>query len=160
MMNLGSSSLTLAVLLGICSCAPTAHEPSKCIPTAGGPSSPKPDRPVSLNERGKITSISITDFYPLQQADRVLLFDARPAFFYTLGHIPGAISMPKDNCDAEIEKRKAEIKAAVSAGKTIVVYCTSMTCPDARSVAMHLADYTYSSSTLTGGWETWKESGL
>lgn len=113
-----------------------------------------------MNGRGKITSISLTDLFALQQSDKVLLFDARPYFFYSLGRIPGAISLPKQNCDREIEKREAEIKAALAAGKTIVVYCTSATCPDARTVAIHLASYGYSSSTMPEGWDAWKASGL
>ena len=155
MIYFGSKPVTLAALLGICSCAPTAHELAK--ETAA---TTKSKRPVRLNGRGKLTSISITTFFPLQQSDKILIFDARPLFFYTLGRIPGAISMPKANCDLEIKKREPEIKAAIAAGKTIVVYCTSITCPDARTVAIHLAEFGYSSSTLTGGWDAWKESGL
>lgn len=117
-------------------------------------------KPPLMNGRGKISSISITDFFPLQQTGQVLIFDARPAFFYHLGHIPGAISLPKADCDAQIVEREAEIKAALAAKKTIVVYCTNRLCPDARTVAIHLAGFAYPSSTLTGGWETWKESGL
>ena len=91
----------------------------------------------------------------------MLLYDARPGFFYNLGHLPGAISLPKSaDCDAQIIKREAEIKAALAAKKTIVVYCTNLACPDARTVAIYLAGFGHSSSTLTGGWEAWKESGL
>lgn len=113
-----------------------------------------------MNGRGKVSSISISDFFALQQSGDVLLYDARPGFFYGLGHIPGAISLPKSNIEAHIEKHEDEIKAAVAAKKPIVVYCTNFACPDARAVAMRLAGYGYSSATLTGGWESWKEAGL
>lgn len=150
----------LAGLLGICSCAQPAHE-SPAPPTAAKEKTPPaPPKPVRMNGRGKISSLSLTDGFALQQSEKVLIFDARPAFFYSLGHIPGAISMPKANCDALIVKHEAEIKAALADGKTIMVYCTNFACPDARTVAIHLADYGYSSSTLAGGWDSWKESGL
>lgn len=147
-----SRLLTAAIALGLASCAqPVVQE----TPV------PAVKKPVRMNGRGKITSISLTELFALQQADQVLLYDARPGFFYSLGHLPGAISLPKSaDCDAQITRREAEIKAALAAKKTIVIYCTNLACPDARTVAIHLAGFGYSSSTLTGGWEAWKESGL
>ncbi|RYD17495.1 MAG: hypothetical protein EOP88_26285 [Verrucomicrobiaceae bacterium] len=156
--------LTLAAaFLGlVTSCTPPAQEapapvPAKKTETAVAKAPKKQPR---LNGRGKVSSISLTDAFTLQQSDKAVVYDARPHFFYVLGHLPGAISLPKVNCDAEIVKREAEIKSAVASGKTIVVYCTNFACPDARTVAMHLADFGYSSSTLSGGWDSWKEAGL
>lgn len=151
-----SQLLTAAIILSLASCTPPVQETSAQKPAAAAVK-----KPVRMNGRGKITSISLTDLFALQQSDRVLLYDARPRFFYSLGHLPGAISLPKSSdCDSQITKRKAEIKAALAAKKTIVVYCTNLACPDARTVAIHLAGFGYPSSTLTGGWEAWKESGL
>ena len=148
--------LTLGLAAGLASCAqPVAEAPVKKVaaPVATA-------KPVRMNGRGKVTSISLTELFTLQQSGNVLLYDARPGFFYGLGHITGAISLPKTDCDAQIEKREAEIKAAIAAKKPIVIYCTNLLCPDARTVANHLAGYGYSSSTLSGGWESWKEAGL
>jgi 3-mercaptopyruvate sulfurtransferase SseA len=148
---------------------PIAFLTGACVPPPSTPASPvsqrkgvSPNRPnaARVNGRGKVSSISLTDFFERQQAGSVLLYDARPAFFYALGHIPGAISLPKTNCDAQIVKREVEIKAALAAHKTIVIYCTNLLCPDARTVAIHMADAGYSTSTLTGGWESYKETGL
>lgn len=148
---------SLAITLGLFSCTPPAKlEPVK--PTA--PVEIKAKAPVRLNGRGKITSISIEELFALQQSNQVIVFDARPAFFYNLGHIPGAISMPKVKCDEFITQKEAEIKAALAAKKTIVIYCTNFACPDARTVAMHFSSFAYPTSTLTGGWDTWKEAGL
>ena len=113
-----------------------------------------------LTGRGKVTSISLTDLYALQQAGKALTYDARPGFFYHLGHLPAAISLPKTDCDEVITKREAEITASLVAKKTIVVYCTNWLCPDARTLANHLADFGYSSAVFEGGWDSWKESGL
>ncbi len=113
-----------------------------------------------MNGRGKLSSISLSDCFTRQQSGEIILFDARPAFFYALGHIPEAISMPKDGGEAAIDKHEAQIKSALAAGKTVVVYCTNLLCPDARAVAIRLNDRGYNASTLTGGWESWKEAGL
>lgn len=148
--------LPIVCLLGACSPQAPVQAEKKPTPVVAK-TTPKP---VRMNGRGKVSSISITDFFAKQQAGEVLLYDARPRFFYALGHIPGAINLPKPEADAQIANRKAEIEAALAAHKTIVVYCTNLLCPDARTVAIHLADVGYSSSTLTGGWESYKETGL
>lgn len=138
--------------------APTADAlpPVKKATNAPADSKKKP----RMNGRGKVSSISLTDAFSLQQSGKALIYDARPGFFYGLGHIPGAINLPKAQCDEHIAKREQEIKTALATGKTIIVYCSNFACPDARTVATHLASFGYSSSTLSGGWDSWKESGL
>jgi rhodanese-related sulfurtransferase len=160
--------LTIATAMGITSCvqpvpAPVPTDPVKATATpakpATAPSAEKPKAP-RMNGRGKVTSISLTEFFALQQTGEVLILDARPGYFYALGHIPGALSLPKVNGDKEIEKRQPEIKAAIAANKPIVIYCTNTLCADARTLARHLAEFGYSSSVLSGGWDSWRESGM
>jgi rhodanese-related sulfurtransferase len=164
MMRTRSRQVAIAAALAFSSCAPPAQEVAPPSATASAAvetqPAPVPKKPVRMNGRGKVSSISLTDCFTHQQNDEILLYDARPSFFYLLGRIPGAINLPKNNVAAEIPKHQAEIKAALAEGKTIVVYCTNLLCPDARAVANHLAGYGYSSSTLTGGWESWKNAGL
>lgn len=161
-----SALFTSAFILGVTSCAPPAQEafvPAKNEFTPSATHAKKEattKAPIRLNGRGKVSSISLADAFALQQAEKALIYDARPAFFYNLGHIQGAISLPKSNCDANIVKREAEIKSALAANKTIVIYCTNYTCPDARTVAIHFSNFGYPSSTLSGGWDEWKESEL
>lgn len=113
-----------------------------------------------MNGRGKVSSISLEQFFELQQSGQALIFDARPAFFYNAGHIPGAIHLPKNNCDEQIHNREAEIKAALAEGKTIVVYCSSRTCPDARTVARHISGFGHPASIFSAGWNAWNEAGM
>jgi rhodanese-related sulfurtransferase len=151
---------TTAIALTVACCAsPVQQAPVAQAARLAAVAIKKP-KPVRMNGRGEVTSISLTDFFPLHSAGRVLVYDARPSFFYFLGHIPGAISLPKDGCDAQILKREPEIKTALAEKKTLVIYCTNLMCPDARAVAIHLADHGYSSAILASGWETWKESGM
>jgi rhodanese-related sulfurtransferase len=127
------------------------------VPPQPLPVAPEPERRIQL---GKVTAVSVADFFVLQQSESVLTLDARPGFYFNLGHIPGAIHLPKSDFSARFPKREKEIKAALAAGKTIVIYCTDLQCPDARALATRLAQSGYSSSVLTGGWAAWKESGL
>jgi rhodanese-related sulfurtransferase len=115
---------------------------------------------IGMNDRGDVSSISLERFFLLHQSGKALVFDARPKFFYNLGHIPGAISLPKNNCDEQIASRENEIKSALAEGKSIVVYCTSLTCPDARTVAMHIAGFGHSATIFSGGWDAWKDAGM
>lgn len=158
---------TVAMAIGITSCAKPAgnnHSPAPAVKKVTASVRDTQEKKVKktprMNGRGKVSSISITDLFALQQSGNVIIYDARPGFFHGLGHIPGAISFPKGNVDEMIAKHEAEIKAAIASKKTIVVYCTNLLCPDARTVANHLASEGASSSTLTGGWESWKEAGL
>jgi 3-mercaptopyruvate sulfurtransferase SseA len=150
-----------AALISFASCAPPAQEAPAPAPAQKTEASAKPvKKQPRLNGRGKVSSISLTEAFTLQQSGEALIYDARPPFYFALGHLPGAINLPKANCDEQILKREAEIKAALAAKKTIIVYCTNFACPDARTVAIHLASFGHSSSTLTGGWDAWKDAGL
>ncbi len=117
-------------------------------------------KPVRMVNRGEITSLSFEEFFELHQAGRLLLFDARPAWFHSQGHIPGAISMPVENCDARIKQMEPQIKAALADGGTIAVYCANRLCRDARSLARHISGFGHPVGIYTAGWEAWEEAGL
>lgn len=121
---------------------------------------PEYKKPVRMTGRGDISSISLENFFMLQQSGKALIFDARPAFFYGLGHIPGAINLPAKKCDEKIAAREQEIKAALAEGKTIVVYCTNLMCPDARTLAIHISGFGHPAKIYSGGWDGWKEAGM
>ena len=165
MRNLQPAWMAAGLSFVIAACA-TNPQPAAPPTTPKGVDKPTAEaqsdfkKPVRMNGRGKVTSISLERFFELQQSGNVLIFDARPTVFHAIGHIPGAVSLPKHNCDASIAKREGEIKAALKEGKTIVVYCTSMTCPDARTVAIHLSGFGYPASIFSGGWDAWKEAGM
>lgn len=128
--------------------------------TATTTTKPPSIKPLPGKERGVVSAISLDDFFALQQSGKALIYDARAPFFYHLGHIPGAINLSRKQCDAAITARKSEIKAALAAGKTIIVYCSSITCPDAHAVAIHLADRGYPARIFPGGWEEWRSADL
>jgi rhodanese-related sulfurtransferase len=156
----------LAGAAGFISCShPAASPASGPKPVAAAKkdaatTAEKPRPKLKASQKGKVTTISLTETFTHQQAGDALILDARPSFFHGLGHIPGSVSIPRSVADREIESHEALLKAAVAAKKPIIVYCTGFLCPDARTVANHLADAGYSSSVLEGGWDAWKEGGL
>lgn len=163
MIRLWTSLLVPGLALALAACAGPARPSAASAPQAnsGVPTEkPKFKKPVRMNGRGELSSISLEKFFALQQSSKALVFDARPTFFYNIGHIPGAISLPKMNCDDAIHNREDEIKSALAAGKSIVVYCTSITCPDARAVADHISGFGYPAAIFSGGWDAWKDAGM
>ena len=122
--------------------------------------SPAPPKVEPAKAKGQISEMDIGTLFQLQGENRAFLVDVRPAFFYKLGHIPGAISLPKRSFKTLFPSTKAEIDAAVIAGKVIVLYCTDLDCPDGRNTARLLAKEGYSTSVYKGGWKEWKVSGL
>jgi rhodanese-related sulfurtransferase len=113
-------------------------------------------KPISA----KVTSIGFDGFFALHQEGKTLVFDSRPAYHHQLGHIPGAASLPKDVGPDAIAAVENDIKQALAAGKTIVVYCSGMLCADARTLARRLAAAGYPASVFSGGWDAWRDAGL
>lgn len=105
---------------------------------------------------GRITSIPLGTFFQLQQAGKVLIFDVRPGFYYSLGHVPGAINWPRGRFDQQLAVHEKQLTDAVGAGKPVVLYCTDLACPDALHVADRLSKRGHSVAVLQGGWEAWK----
>jgi rhodanese-related sulfurtransferase len=125
-----------------------------------GPANKETGKPVRAAKRGELSSISLDDFFALHQSGKALVFDARPGVFHRLGHIPGALSLPKNGCDTSIAAMENDIKQAIADGKTIVVYCNGVMCADARTVASHIARFGYPASIFSGGWDAWKDAEL
>lgn len=153
-----------ASALVILSCADPAAEPvtEKPInpPAAQKKTAPANQNPPRLNGRGKVSSISLEDFFVLHETGKALVIDARPAIFYQIGHIPGAIHIPAKQGDPAIAKHEDQIQSAIAAGKTVVVYCSGFLCPDARNVAMQISGFGYPSSVFSGGWDAWKDASM
>ena len=142
------------VLLAAC------QDPASPPPVVKPVPSSKPAAVPAPVKAGKLTTIDLTVLFPRQQADTVLLYDARPGFVAGFGKIPGSISWPKNDFDSRLSQGEAEIRAAKAAGKPVVIYCTDAACPDARAVAEKLVARGHDVSILDGGFAAWKEAGL
>ena len=154
----------LAMVLAHTACAPKSQsrggEQSIDILNQATNPEPKTKKPVRMNGRGELSSISLEEMFALQGSGDALIFDARPAYLFHLGHIPGAESLPKSDCENSIAKMDERLKSTVAAGKPIIVYCSGLLCPDARTVAIHISGYGHPAKLFSGGYDAWKKAGL
>ena len=88
----------------------------------------------------------------IKRGDRLVnVVDVRRAEDYQKGHIPGAVSLPKDKWDT---------LAGLQKGKVNVFYCYSQTCHLAANAALAFLDKGFPVMELEGGFRTWQENGL
>ncbi len=73
-------------------------------------------------------------FY-LQEEKSTRLVDARSREEYSLGHIPGALSVPEDDFEASFAKAKDPLAKA----RWVIVYCSGGSCATSEMVAEKLA---------------------
>jgi rhodanese-related sulfurtransferase len=101
-----------------------------------------------------------SDEIPLASArgwgTQALWLDARPAADYARGHIPGALPLNEDAWDEQLPS----VLDAWTSGRTVVVYCSSLSCATSHEVARRLRTEVELPRVyvLTGGWEAWEKS--
>lgn len=85
----------------------------------------------------------------LMDNDDIKLIDVRAEAEFNKGHIPTAISMPKEEIYKNIEKLSKE--------KLTVVYGCNEFCSGAAIGCLTLADYGYPCVLMNGGFKAWSE---
>ena len=156
----------LAVALVLPNCAPDdvtrTVEVRGLEETAAGGGNPSPQAVAETAKpaKGQLTEVDLQRVFEMQGDGTMLLVDVRPPVFYGMGHIPGAINLPKRYFETSFPEKREELDAAVEAGKVIVLYCTNRQCRDGYLVGKDLARLGYSTSLYKGGWEEWKAAGL
>lgn len=83
----------------------------------------------------------------MMEAKKVKLIDVRRKEDYDEGHIPEAISIPKD----ELKARLGEL----SQNDVHVVYCYNQQCHLGAAAALNLAREGYPAMELDGGFDVW-----
>ncbi len=78
----------------------------------------------------------------------VKLIDVRLEADYDIAHISGAISIPKDELDKNLDK--------LSKDEINIVYCYNQQCHLGDSACLVLAEYGYPVMLLEGGFDVWK----
>ncbi len=163
MIRSASMVAILGAMLASCETSPTEPRIAPLVKPKPAPSvvleTPQPSAKPTV-PLGQVTRIAIGDLFAKQQSGEVLIYDVRPAFYYKFGRIQGAINWPKSQFSPQLAAREIEIQNAKASGKSIVLYCTDLACPDAREVASRLAKVGHSTQVLEGGWEAWKAGGL
>lgn len=91
--------------------------------------------------------------------DTPIVVDARAELFFRAGHLPGALSLPREHFRSAYEQHHATLEA--DPGKLIVVYCQSAACEDSALVAAALRDLGRTNIVvLGGGWNEWQARGF
>ena len=90
---------------------------------------------------------------------RWIILDARPEVFYQLGHVPGALSLPREDFEAGYGRLRELLEKDPS--RPIAVYCADMSCEDSELVAGALTQLGFLHvAVFKGGWEAWSEAHL
>ena len=115
------------------------------------------DRPPASH--GDWQTISLDEFQAMVAARTGVSLDARPRAFYAAGHVPGALSLPRD----DFERTFPSVRAALETnpGQPIVVYCAEADCRDSELVADALSRLGFQRLRVyKEGWEEWQRAGL
>jgi rhodanese-related sulfurtransferase len=81
----------------------------------------------------------------------MVVVDVRAPEDYAQGHVPGAVSLPREKWDTA---------AGLSREKINVVYCYSHTCPLGGEACAKLVEQGYPVIEMDGGFEVWESSNL
>jgi rhodanese-related sulfurtransferase len=176
------SALTLAAGLVAYGVSPSQYNQGRAQDggNSGIPQAPQP-QPVPMNAMGQpqmqiqpggqeLTSAPVPDWakewkhYDWDQALKAwetregLFIDARGKMEYEQGHIPGAISLPMGDFDANYEKYKGKIKAA----KVLIPYCSGINCQLSNKVAQKLWQEKghRNVANFFGGWPKWQQHNM
>jgi rhodanese-related sulfurtransferase len=84
-----------------------------------------------------------------------LFLDARPRDFWTMSHVPRALSLPEEDFD----KAFAELEPKLRATFNIVVYCSGYGCEASHIVARKLREKGIQAAILSEGWPAWTDAG-
>jgi rhodanese-related sulfurtransferase len=88
----------------------------------------------------------------LEDGDRLVVLDVRPAAEHAAGHLPGAVSIPV----GELRRRLAELPA----DREIVAYCRGPYCAFAHEAVALLRQEGFSARRLVDGLPEWQAAGL
>ena len=115
---------------------------SKQVVPAQAPASHLPER------------LNLEEFSAYVEKKQGLVLDARPEIFHRLGHVPSALSLPRDDFEVGYAALKAKLEADRS--QPLVIYCSSSSCEDSGLVKKSLKTLGYSNIALfEGGWAAW-----
>jgi rhodanese-related sulfurtransferase len=83
--------------------------------------------------------------------------DARAPLYFQVGHIPGAISFPREAFEANPDLSPL----LPHQGKRLVIYCNGIDCPDSGLLAAYLDRAGFRQLEIfEGGWPDWEQAGF
>jgi rhodanese-related sulfurtransferase len=125
-------------------------KPAKPAETETVPESPSP---------AEVRDIDLDEFRELLTKQNALVLDARPEIFHRLGHVPGALALPRDDFESYYQKHRARLEGYKN--RTLLIYCQGSSCEDSHLVADALSHLGYLRlAVFTGGWNQWTQEHL
>lgn len=104
-------------------------------------------------------TLSLEEFQRIVDNREALVLDARPEIFHRLGHVPGALSLPREDFEAGFERLRGVLEAEKA--RALVIYCSGSSCEDSELVRKGLLRLGFTQvSIFVGGWAKWKAAGL
>jgi rhodanese-related sulfurtransferase len=118
--------------------------------------------PIAINAPAAAENprvIGLEEFRKEVEGKKSIIFDARPEIFHRFGHVPGAISFPREDFENSYSKYKSLLES--DKNQTLTVYCSSQSCEDSDMVADALVKLGYGHVLVfKGGWDEWSATGL
>ena len=98
--------------------------------------------------------LTLEEFSSLVNEKGAMILDTRPKIFYGLGHVPGALNLPRD----DFENAYTAIKKQLDSDRTqpIVIYCGGPPCESSMLVRDALSSMGFTNLAIfEGGWNAW-----
>lgn len=119
--------------------------------------SPAPEASTNAAPAAAPRLLSLDDFKQCVERTNIVILDARPEVFHRLGHVPRALSLPRNDFEAAY----ARLKPWLTPDRTIAVYCSDSDCEDSQMVADALVKLGCRHVGLfKGGWADWTAAQL
>jgi rhodanese-related sulfurtransferase len=113
--------------------------------------------PIDNPADGSSPEITLPNLQKMVGQPGVAIIDARPWDFFALGHIPGAVNLPL----SDLQTPTAPLPPSLAKVTLIIVYCSDVSCPAAKTAARLLEKSGYRHVVVfPGGWYAWKKAGL
>lgn len=111
----------------------------------------------AVGARAADDTLTLEEVQQFAKSHEGVLLDARGAKFFAKSHIPGALSLPVNDFDKAYETVRPKLKL----DQRIVVYCSSINCPDSGRLKDKLIKLGYTKvDVFKGGLAAWWKAGL
>lgn len=98
--------------------------------------------------------IGLQEFREVVERKKAVILDARPEIFHRRGHVPGALSLSREEFGRDYARHKSLLES--NKEQIIAVYCSGSSCEDSDMVADALLKLAYHHLLVfKGGWDEW-----
>lgn len=102
-------------------------------------------------------TVTLEDVMTASEAGDAVVVDARESAFYELGHIPGAVNLPR----AGFRESYPAFREGRALDQRVIVYCAESACEDSTVVARALQRLGFTQVVVfPGGWEEWEAASM